>query len=199
MEAAWILYGAVNRYDTLSLLLYLANQGYLSIRELKGAEGSDFLLTKLREYDGSNSYEAKYMASLFRPRLAKRQKNNSSEEQAISREDDLKIPIADDADPTMQVRLSELYKKFYPVADEIIAELNSQASKQRFFLTTTLVIRKILVSGLGRISIAGDFDFMERLSGLGDKYFGCHTCRLREWCHCLLISRSRPVRDLGRL
>lgn len=59
----------VSHKDVTSLLIYLASQGYISIkdssRKLMFGTKESFTLTKLREYDGGNNEEMLFMRGLF--------------------------------------------------------------------------------------------------------------------------------------
>lgn len=58
--------GSCNYKDVVSLLIYLANKGYLRIEETyKDNKNDDFKIIKLREYDGNNSDEKTFFNELF--------------------------------------------------------------------------------------------------------------------------------------
>lgn len=70
LELAFLEKGYVENKDITSLIIYLANKGYIKIQEreaqsLFGKEKT-FSLIKLKDYDGTNVYESKFMEGLFK-------------------------------------------------------------------------------------------------------------------------------------
>lgn len=62
LEIAFLYKGKVSSNDVTSLLIYLANKGYLKIEE----EGKKkFKIIKLKDYDGNDANEEKFMNGLF--------------------------------------------------------------------------------------------------------------------------------------
>lgn len=68
LELAQALKGKAEEKDVTSLLIYLANQGYLKIEEVDREElfKPKFKIVKVKEYDGNNSYEKTFFNGLFR-------------------------------------------------------------------------------------------------------------------------------------
>lgn len=65
-EVGFMYRGRADKKDVISLLIYLANKGYLKIAETKGKFGKkDFTITKLKAYDGNNGEEKFFFAGLF--------------------------------------------------------------------------------------------------------------------------------------
>lgn len=69
-ELGYMYKGYTERKDAVSLLIYLANKGYLSIKELPGKEidliGSrGFVIEKVKDYDGDNESEKIFFNGLF--------------------------------------------------------------------------------------------------------------------------------------
>jgi uncharacterized membrane protein len=70
LEIAYVYKGTnIASSDITSLLVYLANKGYLKITETKSkgllGDTDSFKITKLKEYDGDNEYEKDFMHGLF--------------------------------------------------------------------------------------------------------------------------------------
>lgn len=63
LELAFAYKGSADADDVISLLVYLAQKGYISIEE-KGKK--DFVIRKEREYDGFNSAESAFFEGLFK-------------------------------------------------------------------------------------------------------------------------------------
>lgn len=62
LETALAYKGEVDGEDVVSLIVYLANKGYLQIEE---ASKGDFVLRKMKEYDGVNAVERVFFNNLF--------------------------------------------------------------------------------------------------------------------------------------
>lgn len=66
VEAAYIYKGYLPDQDVVSLIVYLAQQGYIEIREKTGGKwNKGFALVKLRDYAGTKESERLFMAGLF--------------------------------------------------------------------------------------------------------------------------------------
>ncbi len=89
-DAGYFYRGKVTRESVTSLIVYLAHKGYIKIEETKkdglfGKEEESFQLIRLKEYDGDNLDEAKFMSSLF----AKASLTDPKTKNPIVTEDDL--------------------------------------------------------------------------------------------------------------
>lgn len=68
LDVAFCYNGSVNSKDVVSLIIYLANKGYLKVEEKtsgKIIKKNDFTLTKLKDYDGDNEEERIFFNGLF--------------------------------------------------------------------------------------------------------------------------------------
>ena len=69
LEVGYLYKGFLNIQDITSLLIYLADKGYIKIEGIKKNKNSpkfkEFKITKLKEYDGNNITEKKFMDGLF--------------------------------------------------------------------------------------------------------------------------------------
>jgi uncharacterized membrane protein YgcG len=69
LEVAYLYKGSVNNSDIMSLLVYLANKGYIKItgneEDSLFHKVSSFTFTKLKEYDGTNANERIFLNGLF--------------------------------------------------------------------------------------------------------------------------------------
>lgn len=69
LDVAYLYKGYVGTKDVTSLLVYLANKGYLKISEEKekgkGSKSKTFKIIKLKEYDGNNENERDFFEGLF--------------------------------------------------------------------------------------------------------------------------------------
>lgn len=71
LEASYIYNGISEKKDVFSLLIYLANKGYIQIKEKKDSSvlinTNDFVIIKIKEYDGKNIYEKMFLEKIFQP------------------------------------------------------------------------------------------------------------------------------------
>lgn len=65
LEVALVDRGVNISQDVVSLLIYLADKGYIKISTKDKKAKRDFTLTKLKDYDGKNEAEKEFMAGLF--------------------------------------------------------------------------------------------------------------------------------------
>ena len=105
LDVGFLYKGAAGSEDVLSLLIYLANKGYLTIEEtdekqLFGTK-KGFILRKVKEYDGKNSNEKTFFKGLFK----------SGDE----------------------VKSKDLYDKFYKTTTSIIADVNKSENRNKIF------------------------------------------------------------------
>ncbi|MBR1802042.1 DUF2207 domain-containing protein [Candidatus Saccharibacteria bacterium] len=105
LEVGFFYKGNVGSKDVISLLIYLANKGYLTIsdNDEKGLLGKKkgFVLHKVKEYDGKNENEKLFFKGLF----------ESGDE----------------------VTSKDLYDKFYKTTTKIISNQNSKENKNKIF------------------------------------------------------------------
>ena len=67
LEVGFLYKGRADEKDVTSLLIYLANKGYIKITERKvySLASEVFTITKLKEYDGNNNNERIFLEGLF--------------------------------------------------------------------------------------------------------------------------------------
>lgn len=104
-EVGYLYNGKADDKSVISLLIYLANKGYLKIEETEKQElfksSKGFKLIKLKDYDGNNENERIFFNALF--------KNRAS------------------------VTESGLYDKFYITLSKIENNLNKEENKNKIF------------------------------------------------------------------
>lgn len=97
LEIGFLYRTVATEKDVISLLLYLANMGYISIMETEDTDRDNqpngFIVIKEKEYDGFNDMEKKFLDGLF-------------------------------SDGKVQVSNKELSDKFYLITDDIKNEIN---------------------------------------------------------------------------
>lgn len=108
LEVGFLYKGNAEQEDVTSLLIYLANRGYIKITEEKKqtlfSKKNDFKITKLKEYDGNNYNEQLFLNGLFKT------KN--------------------------EVTSMDLYDNFYLTMDQILTNINTKENKNKIFETS---------------------------------------------------------------
>lgn len=116
LEAGFLYNGSAVNKDVTSLLIYLANKGYLTITESENknilSTSGNFTLKKVKDYDGTNEYEKTFLNGLF----------ESSDE----------------------VTLLDLENKFYRTTNKILRSVNSKENKNKIFDKGTRKIKNII-------------------------------------------------------
>ena len=114
LDVGYLYKGIADEEDVTSLLIYLANKGYVSIREKESSDGQqkndNFVITRLRPYDGDDENERLFMEGLFACKSA-----DSSE-----------------SDLPVSVTFDDLYDRFYMTMNTII--MNKNSSKENYNL-----------------------------------------------------------------
>lgn len=64
LEASFYYHGKAYKNDVVSLLVYLANKGYIKIKE-DPENKKGFIVEKIKDYDGNNEYEKIFFEGLF--------------------------------------------------------------------------------------------------------------------------------------
>ncbi|MBP5204651.1 DUF2207 domain-containing protein [bacterium] len=129
LEVGYLYKCSVNSEDVTSLLIYLANKGYLKISELEEkvlfSKVKRFKITKLKEYDGNNEEERIFMDGLFK-------KGD-------------------------EVTHKDLYDKFYLTINKIISRVQSDKNKNKIIEKTSvnkrLWIALMIILSYGAITI----------------------------------------------
>lgn len=131
LEVAFYNKGSVNKKDAATLLIYLANKGYLNIsisnKQLPSSKVNDFKITKLKEYDGTDLYEQQFIDGLF-PKKGKNsfQKNRESSNESITSK--------------------ELQNNFYITIIKLLKNINNQENRNKIFEKKSLNKRMIIIS-----------------------------------------------------
>ena len=143
-EVGFLYEGSANTQSIISLLIYLANEGYLKIEET-GEQGlfkksKGFKITKVKEYDGNNEYEKLFFNGLFKDsgnsinfekarEIIQEAKKHGEE---ISFKDAIEMSM-DNNETKTSVTDSDLYDNFYKTLEKIKSKLNSKENKNIIF------------------------------------------------------------------
>ena len=121
LEVGFLYKGEAVNQDVTSLLIYLANKGYIKIVETEEkslfSKAKGFKIIKLKDYDGDNVNERLFLNGLF----AMRRLNTSSAENSINQ----------NTTPTLEVTSAELYDKFYITMSNILLNINNKENKNK--------------------------------------------------------------------
>ena len=118
LELAFNYKGYAKTKDVTSLLIYLANKGYVSIRDKANKESKDknekFVITKLKDYDGKNVIERAFMVGLF----------------GYTRKEA--------SDKTLRY-------KFYKTNDKILNIINDKENKKEIIQSSARILKVIMI------------------------------------------------------
>lgn len=121
LEVGFLYKGNATSKDVTSLLIYLANKGYVKITEIPKKNrfsNNSFKITKVKDYDGNNECESIFLNGLF--------KSASKDKDEIS------------------VREIDLHDSFYRTMNRILVKTNSRKNKKEIFESST-ISKSILV------------------------------------------------------
>ena len=144
-EVGFLYDGFADTKAVISLLIFLANQGYLKIEETEEkalfSKSKGFRITKIKEYDGNNECERIFFEGLFKgsstrtinmskaKKIMQEAKNNGEK---ISFQDALEMS-ADNYDNKNSVTTSDLYDNFYVTLNRIKSKINSKENRNKIF------------------------------------------------------------------
>lgn len=117
LEVGFLYKGRANEMDVISLLIYLANKGYIKITEIEQpvlfGKKKSFKITKLKEYDGNNIDELTFLNDLFQGSKKLLNQNNQT--------------------CVTEVTEQELEINFYGTTSKIIKKVNSKNNKNKVY------------------------------------------------------------------
>ena len=126
LEVGFLYKGRATYTDVTSLLVYLANKGYIKITETEEkslfTKVKGFKITKLKEYDGNNPNEEVFLKGLFtkRPTISFGSLFSKNTE-------------PENANTDNEVTLDDLYNNFYITMNRIILAVNTKKNKNKIF------------------------------------------------------------------
>ena len=176
--------------DAVSLLIYLANKGYIKItdRDENGEllKHNNFIITKIKDYDGNDNREKIFLNGLFK------RKSMASLKSLFAKEDSKEI--TDNIEIT-QVEKKDLTDSFYTTINSVLSKTNTKSNREKIYDKESTkkgknIIIMVLVSilliyislyangldfeeiiGLGLASLIGLFLFIFGLSMFFAKFF----------------------------
>ena len=161
--------GYAENKDVTSLLIYLANKGYLKITETEEStlfgKKKDFVITKLKEYDGNDESERKFFNGLFNlsnktdyTKILKIIKEYKQQGVKLSYKD--AADLAEQANETnynVSVTSKDLYDNFYVVMGKILTSKNEKKNRNIYIekgstkgtiITVLLLLATLLIIGV---------------------------------------------------
>ena len=122
LDVGFLYKGMADTKDVTSLLIYLANQGYIKITEtetkLVFSRTKGFKITRLKAYDGYNRNEELFLNGLFDISKVSWNIFNTNDDHLVDRN---------------VVTNDQLYDNFYRTKNKILKNVNSDANKARVF------------------------------------------------------------------
>lgn len=123
LEVGFLYKGQADNQDVTSLLIYLANQGYIKIVETEEkslfSKSKGFKITKLKEYDGNNINEQIFLNGLFTKRPSSTSLFSKTPETPT--------------DNINEVTSMDLYDNFYITMRRILSNINNKENKHKLF------------------------------------------------------------------
>ena len=136
-EVGFLYKGKADANDVVSLMIYLANKGYIKITELEQqslfVKTKAFKLTKLKEYEGSNENERLFFAGLFN----QPKKPNLNDLKGLFNQT-YSVQPTDINEGIEEVTSQELKNTFYVTLNAIVKNLNSKENKLGIFEKSSL-------------------------------------------------------------
>lgn len=160
-EIGFLYEGSAENESIISLLIYLADKGYVKIEEIEEPglfkKTKGFKITKIKEYDGNNEYEKIFFNGLFKQsekyldlstarEIMKTAKMNGEK---ISMQKAMEMSMKK-SEPKISVTSSDLYDKFFITLNEIKEKFNSKENKSKIFEMSSLEkIRYLIMMIIG--------------------------------------------------
>lgn len=158
LEVGFLYKGKAENQDVTSLLIYLANQGYIKITETEEKslffKTKGFKITKLKEYDGNNVNERIFLNGLFakKPLISTSSLFSKNIEQEIT-------------DNANEVTSIDLYNDFYITTNRILSNINNKKNKNEIFeksaSSKTIFIILMIITTYCLITIPPIFAYAE--------------------------------------
>lgn len=126
LEVGFLYKGKADNKDVTSLLIYLANKGYIKISEFEEkslfSTSQGFKITKLKEYDGNNINEQIFLNGLFNKRATFSLFGNNNDDTSNN--------------SVNEITSTDLYNNFYITMNKILSNINNKENKHKIFEKT---------------------------------------------------------------
>ena len=134
LDVGFLYGGEATNKDVVSLLIYLANKGYIKITEIEDSNKflskNNFKITKVKEYDGNDINEKMFLEGLFtkKPTLSSLFSKEEEKEETVT-----------------EVTPIDLYDNFYLTINKILQNENSKENTNKIFEKASLSKKGIIV------------------------------------------------------
>ena len=147
-EIGYLYKGKIDKQSIISLLIYLADKGYLKIEETEekaifNKKNKGFKITKLKDYDGENETEKIFFEGLFKGnsifsyvKYKKIKEEAKLEGRKIKSEEARKL-ATERNEMKDYVTQDDLYDNFYVTLSEISLKMSSKENKNKIFEKST--------------------------------------------------------------
>lgn len=135
LEIGFLYKGKAEKEDVVSLLIYLANKGYIKISENDEkslfSTKKGFKITKLKEYDGNNIYEKMFLKGLFK-------KISSFSSTVSTKQNSSAVDTVNDQNETesSEATSTDLYDNFYMTTEAILYDINNKENTNKILEKT---------------------------------------------------------------
>ncbi len=137
VEVGFLYKGKADANDVVSLMIYLANKGYIRITEFEQqslfVKSQAFKLTKLKDYDGTNENEMMFLSGLFN---TPKKPNLSDLKGLFNQSYTVQPPVY--AEGAEEVTSLDLKNSFYVTLNAIVKNLNKKENKLGIFEKSSL-------------------------------------------------------------
>jgi uncharacterized membrane protein len=136
-EVGFLYKGRADSNYVISLLIYLANKGYIKITEIEErslfVKKSAFKLTKLKDYEGDNENERMFLTGLF----STAKKFSFADLAGMLKSKKLQQP-EDNYESRNEVTSEDLYNSFYITLNRIVQNLDTKENREKIFEKASL-------------------------------------------------------------
>ena len=163
LDIGFLYKGVANNKDVTSLLIYLANKGYITISEFDKkslfSKSKDFKITKIKDYDGNDANEELFLKGLFTKnksvdvtKVYQIMKDAKQNGEKIGYLDAYDMALMENSDNKISnVSLTDLRNNFYVTVNKILSNINSKENQSKifegnFFKNTFMIILFIFAS-----------------------------------------------------
>lgn len=145
LDVGFAYKGNADSKDVTSLLIYLANKGYIKISETEEkmlfSKSKGFKIDKVKDYDGANENEKMFLEGLFTPKVSVNYNRiKEIQNQAKQRGEKIRYmkayeqAVAELSTASLSsVKSSDLYDNFYLTTNKILKNKNSKDNKYQIF------------------------------------------------------------------
>lgn len=141
-EVGFLYKGHADNQDVVSLLIYLANKGYIKITESEEkaffSKNKGFKIIKIKDYDGNDINERLFLKGLFKDKRSSRISFSALKE-AFKNPSAYAEKMANESEISKEeVTWTDLYNSFYKTLNAIVTNINSKENKRKIFEKNSL-------------------------------------------------------------